>query len=74
MLYVVSNGNNEVLQYNGSTGASVNNPFVSSGSGGLANPYGMAFGPNGNLFVAPNANSDVSPDPSFCRLHKKRAH
>jgi DNA-binding beta-propeller fold protein YncE len=27
-------------------------PFVIAGSGGLSNPRGLAFGPNGNLFVA----------------------
>src|SRR5215472_1354379 len=41
---------NGVLEYNGTTGAFVT-AFVGAGSGGLNNPSGLVFGPNGNLFV-----------------------
>ncbi|HKQ50713.1 MAG TPA: NHL repeat-containing protein [Phycisphaerae bacterium] len=40
-----------VLKFDGSTGAYLGE-FVSTGSGGLDDPTGMAWGPNGNLFVA----------------------
>jgi WD40 repeat protein len=48
-------GNEDVLRYNGSTGASLGT-FVPSGSGGLTFPLGGAFGPDGNLYVS---NSDT---------------
>jgi WD40 repeat protein len=48
---------NSVLEYNGTSGAFIT-AFVPSGSGGLTFPGGLAFGPNGNLFVSSlNANS-----------------
>ena len=40
----------EVLRYDGSTGAFLG-AFVSAGSGGLDDPTGLAFGPDGNLYV-----------------------
>ena len=40
----------QVLEYNGTTGAFVT-AFVGAGSGGL-NPSDLVFGPNGNLFVS----------------------
>ena len=43
-LYVASSGTNPVLNYNGSTGASLG-AFVTAGSGGLINPRGITFGP-----------------------------
>jgi len=39
-----------VLRYNGTTGAFIN-AFVSSESGGLAEPMGLAFGFDGSLYV-----------------------
>jgi sugar lactone lactonase YvrE len=49
-LYVVSADTDEVLHYDGQSGAFIG-VFVSSGSGGLDEPWAMAFGPDGNLFV-----------------------
>lgn len=46
-----------VLKYNATTGAVIGN-FVNPGNG-LDGPRGLAFGPNGNLFVANNAGNDV---------------
>jgi glucose/arabinose dehydrogenase len=62
-LYVASNGSSSsVLRYNGTTGAFLGT-FVTSGSGGLSNPgvlaFGMAFGPDGNLYVASGGTSQV---------------
>ncbi len=50
-LFVTSLLNNNVLEFNGGSGAFVR-IFAAAGSGGLASPYGLEFGPNGNLFVA----------------------
>jgi len=51
-LYVLStNPVDEVLRYNGITGAFID-VFVSAGSGGLTNGQGLTFGPDGNLYVA----------------------
>src|SRR6266478_3857153 len=50
-LFVANGGNSSVLEYNGHTGAFLG-AFVPSGSGGLFEPGGIVFGPNGNLFVA----------------------
>jgi Concanavalin A-like lectin/glucanases superfamily/PKD domain/Matrixin len=57
-LYVVSANTNQVLRYSGTTGAPLPAPgqsgavFVAAGSGGLSFGDGMAFGPDGNLYVA----------------------
>ncbi len=58
IVYVVSQGNNAVLRYNGTTGQFLN-VFVSPGSGGLSSPYGLAFGPDGNLYVTSYATNQV---------------
>ena len=57
-LYVDSGTNNNILEYNGSTGAFLST-FVSAGSGGLNNPSGMVFGPDGNLYVSSNGTQSV---------------
>jgi hypothetical protein len=45
--YVASNFTNQVLRYNGQTGAFID-AFVTAGSGGLSAPAGIAFGPDLN--------------------------
>jgi WD40 repeat protein len=50
-LYVVSQGNDRVLRYSGTTGQFIDT-FVTAGSGGLDIPVGLDFGPDGNLYVA----------------------
>jgi streptogramin lyase len=56
-LYVSSLLTNQVLRYNGTTGAFLS-VFVTAGSGGLDQPTNMVFGPDGNLYVS-SFNSDV---------------
>jgi sugar lactone lactonase YvrE len=48
-LYVSSFNTNQVLRYDGSTGASLG---VFASGGGLVNPNGLAFGPDGNLYLS----------------------
>jgi DNA-binding beta-propeller fold protein YncE len=60
-LYVIAGDKSEVLRYNGRTGAFID-VFVAPGQGGLASggldfPTSMAFGPDGNFYVA---NSQVN--------------
>jgi DNA-binding beta-propeller fold protein YncE len=43
--------NNRVLRYDGTTGAFIDT-FVAPGSGGLGEPDGIVFGPDGNLYVS----------------------
>lgn len=50
-MLVSSSGDNSIKQYDEITGAYIRD-FVTSGSGGLLDPQGLALGPNGNLFVA----------------------
>ncbi len=58
-LYVASFNNNNILRYDGITGAFIDE-FVSSGLGGLNGPdAGMAFGPDGNLYVPSYNNNRV---------------
>jgi DNA-binding beta-propeller fold protein YncE len=57
-IYVTSYGTNSVLEYNAVTGAFIGT-FVPSGSGGLAGPVGIVFGPDGNLYVASNGAGAV---------------
>ncbi|MFO0808128.1 MAG: S8 family serine peptidase [Gemmataceae bacterium] len=47
-----------VKRFNGATGAYIGN-FVAAGSGGLTNVNGIAFGPDGNLYVASNVTLEV---------------
>ena len=56
-LYVVDGIGNQVLRYDGTTGASMG-AFVPAGRG-LGNPSGLAFGPEGDLFVANGSDSRV---------------
>ena len=57
-MYVASEYTNEVLQYDATTGAFVD-VFVTAGSGGISGPYGLAFGPDGNLYVSGRNSNDV---------------
>jgi probable HAF family extracellular repeat protein len=50
-LYVSSAFTDEVRRYDGTTGEALG-AFVSSGSGGLDNPSGLAFGPDGLYVVS----------------------
>jgi hypothetical protein len=54
--YVGSENTNQVLRYNGITGA-FEGVFVAAGSGGLLRPAGILFGPEGDLYVA-SADTD----------------
>ena len=57
-LYVSSANTDQVLRYNGNTGAFID-VFVSAGSGGLAAPIGLVFGPDGNLYVTSGDTNQV---------------
>jgi hypothetical protein len=50
-LYVASAHTDEVLRYDGSTGAFLD-VFVAPGSGGLNGPADLAFGSDGKLYVS----------------------
>jgi DNA-binding beta-propeller fold protein YncE len=50
-LYVCAADSSSIFRYDGTTGA-FKGVFVPSGSGGLTTPQGLAFGPDGNLYVA----------------------
>ncbi len=54
-ILVSSRDTNNVVRYNGTTGALLG-VFVAVGSGGLSAPFGLTFGPNGNLFVTSATN------------------
>jgi sugar lactone lactonase YvrE len=62
--YVASAATNQVLRYNGQTGAFID-AFVAAGSGGLSVPSGIAFGLDTNndgvsdLYVASNGTNQV---------------
>ncbi len=55
---LVSSATNEVLRYDGQTGAFID-AFVTAGSGGLSGPTGLVFGPDGNLYVSSFNNNQV---------------
>ena len=57
-LLVGSSATNQVLSYDETTGAFLG-VFVAAGSGGLAGPQGLAFGPGGDLFVASGGTNQV---------------
>ena len=50
-LLVSSLNSDEVLRYDGATGAFID-AFVPTGSGGLSFPDGLVFGPDANLYVS----------------------
>ena len=74
-LYVSSANSNAVLEYNGTTGAFVRS-FASGG--GLQHPEGLAFGPNGDLFVTDgHVNSRVvkyTKDGKFIKAWGKKGN
>jgi hypothetical protein len=55
-VFVSSANSNEVLEYNGTTGAFVRS-FASGG--GLQHPEGLEFGPNGDLFVSSGTGQEL---------------
>jgi DNA-binding beta-propeller fold protein YncE len=57
-IYVANTDNDNVLKFNGTTGAFIGK-FVTDGSGGLNGPRGVAFGRNGNLFVTSQTSDQV---------------
>jgi DNA-binding beta-propeller fold protein YncE len=57
-LLVASNGLASVERFDLATGAALGS-FVPAGSGGLANPDGMVFGPDGDLYVCAERASAV---------------
>jgi DNA-binding beta-propeller fold protein YncE len=57
----------EILRFDGKTGAFID-VFVTSGSGGLQHPGGIAFGTNGDLFVC-NEFINGTSDGDVLRFH-----
>lgn len=58
-LYVTDAWTSSIWRYNGSTGDFID-IFVPSGSGGLGEPHGLAFSPDGGaLMVSGDLNSDI---------------
>ena len=57
-LYVASADSDEVLRYDGKSGAFLG-AFVSAGSGGLDSPGDLAFHPNGDLYVTSLGNGQI---------------
>jgi len=55
-LYVADSAHNDVLEYNGTTGAFIK---VFASGGGLSSPTGITFGPNGNLYVSSDLTNQV---------------
>ena len=57
-LYVASSQTNQVLRYDGQTGAFLD-VFVQAGAQGLQFPVGLAFGPDGHLYVGSFGNDRI---------------
>ncbi len=57
-VYVAGGDGNNVLKFNGTTGAFIGS-FVTAGSGGLQSARGVAFGPDGNLYVTSFATAQI---------------
>jgi sugar lactone lactonase YvrE len=59
-LYVAgfSDNDNNVLRYDGTTGAFIDN-FIPPRTGGLSGAGGLLFGPDGNLFVCSTSTNEV---------------
>src|SRR5215831_12762337 len=55
-LYVSSNATNQILRYNGTTGAFMD---VFGSGGGLTKPSELVFGPDGNLYVNSQGTNSV---------------
>jgi hypothetical protein len=58
-LYVSSYRTSSVLEYDGTTGASLGT-FIAAGSGGLSGPHFLSFRPNGFLYVSDQNTGAVS--------------
>ena len=57
LVYVASEGSNEILRYN--QDGSFVDVFVSAGAGGLDNPTGMTWAANGDMYVPSFANDSI---------------
>jgi sugar lactone lactonase YvrE len=63
-VYLTDQGNlsappgHSIMRFDGTTGA-YEGEFVTPGSGGLLSPRGMAWGPDGNLYVASGYSAEV---------------
>ena len=70
-VFISSTGDNTIKRYTAS-GAYLGN-FVTAGSGGLRGPVGLAFGPDGNLYVASASTNQIlkysGVDGSFLGVH-----
>jgi DNA-binding beta-propeller fold protein YncE len=56
--FIASEDSDSVLHYDASTGTFLG-AFVPPGAGGLAGPIGLAFGPDGNLYVVSHDTNSV---------------
>src|ERR1043166_4510364 len=62
-----------VLRFDGATGAFIDE-FVKQGSGGYDNPGGIAFGPDGNLYVTSGTQSQNGPAVANTRILRFDGH